>query len=618
MKKTLFLLLTGFILTVTLDLRAQTTAFTYQGRLNDGTNPANGSYDLRFTLFPSSGLGSSIAGPLTNSATSLSNGLFTVLLDFGGSPFTGQNLWLEIAVRTNGSGSFATLSPRQRLTPAPYSIGASSLLAPLTGSLLQGTYPGSLTLNNAANQLSGIFTGNGANMTNVNAALLGGLASSNFWKTTGNAGTTPGINYVGTTDGQPLLLNAPFVGIGRTNKITTAEYFGVQAPAGAGSFGGMYINSSNATGLPFYGYSQGGVVTAYHYVDGNDSNKWKLTVGGGIRIAVSQNGNVGVGTSTPTTALQVNGTASASSFSGDGSGLTNIPASAVVPSPAPPAPAGMAFIPAGSFIMGETTGDSSDPDGYSTDAVPIPVSVSAFYMDTNLVSYGQWQSVYSYATAHGYDFDNAGTGKAVDHPVLVVSWFDTIKWCNARSQQAGLIPVYYTDSNFTHVYANGDVWPFVNWATNGYRLPTEAEWERAARGGLSGQRFPWGNAISLNLAQYHAGASWPYDMSSNIFNSAFTNAPYPYTSPVGYFIPNGYGLYDMAGNAYEWCWDWYGTPYPGGNDPRGASGPGSIGARVMRGGSWENGPDSLRCPVRWERPPSWVDYDTGFRCVKGH
>src|ERR1035438_10510372 len=95
---------------------------------------------------------------------------------------------------------------------------------------------------------------------------------------------------------------------------------------------------------------------------------------------------------------------------------------------------GMALIPAGSFTMGDTL------DGES-DAIPTNVTVSAYYMDTNLVSLSQWQGVYSYATSRGYSFANAGTDKAANTPVETVDWFDCLKWSNARSQQAGLTPV---------------------------------------------------------------------------------------------------------------------------------------------------------------------------------
>ncbi len=108
-------------------LCAQGTAFTYQGQLSSGGNPANGSYDLTFSLYNSTSLASPvIAGPVTNSAVAVTNGLFTVSLNFGPGIFSGANYWLQIAVRTNGTGSFTTLSPRQPLLPVPYAIFANT------------------------------------------------------------------------------------------------------------------------------------------------------------------------------------------------------------------------------------------------------------------------------------------------------------------------------------------------------------------------------------------------------------------------------------------------------------------------------------------------------------
>lgn len=107
-------------------LQAQGTAFTYQGQLKDGVAPANGSYDLTFSLFGVSSGGSAVGGPVIKLATPVTNGLFTVLLDFGVGQFASLARWLEIGVRTNGSGSFATLNPRQSLTPTPYAIYAAS------------------------------------------------------------------------------------------------------------------------------------------------------------------------------------------------------------------------------------------------------------------------------------------------------------------------------------------------------------------------------------------------------------------------------------------------------------------------------------------------------------
>jgi len=272
-------------------------------------------------------------------------------------------------------------------------------------------------------------------------------------------------------------------------------------------------------------------------------------------------------------------------------------------------PAGMALIPAGEFTMGDTL------DGES-DAIPISVTVAGFYMDTNLVSYSQWQSVYSYATNHGYGFDNPGAGKAANHPVQTVNWYDVVKWSNARSQHAGLTAVYYTDAGTTQVFTNGDVEPYVNWGASGYRLPAEAEWEKAARGGLSGLRFPWGDTISESQANYDGETNvYSYDLGPNGYNAAFDTLPFPYTSPVGYFAANGYGLYDMAGNVYEWCWDWYGTPYgqPTTTNPTGVA---TGSHRVLRGGDWLANASAATCALRSRSVPLVGNGNMGFRCVK--
>ena len=172
-------------------VHAQGTAFMYQGRLNDSGSPANGNYDLRFTIYDSTNIpGTVIAGPLTNSATAVSNGLFTVTLDFGPGTFTGPARWLDIGVRTNGSvNTFTSLSPRQPILAVPYAIfanTASNLSGSLPAAQLSGTLPASafagytntVALTNGANlfsgSFSGSFSGNGTNLVNLNASQLTG------------------------------------------------------------------------------------------------------------------------------------------------------------------------------------------------------------------------------------------------------------------------------------------------------------------------------------------------------------------------------------------------------------------------------------------------------------
>jgi formylglycine-generating enzyme required for sulfatase activity/RsiW-degrading membrane proteinase PrsW (M82 family) len=270
------------------------------------------------------------------------------------------------------------------------------------------------------------------------------------------------------------------------------------------------------------------------------------------------------------------------------------------------APAKFALIPAGGFGMGDALGDLFK----SVDTV----YVSAFYMEENLVTKAQWDRVFTWAVAHGYKFSTVGAGKAPNHPVQTVCWDDCVKWCNARSEEEGLTPCYTTGTN---VWRMGYIDLVVcDWNASGYRLPTEAEWEKAARGGLSGKRFPWGDTISHTQANYNSHSSDSYDVSSTrLHHPTYDDEVEPYTSPVGSFAPNGYGLYDMAGNIWEWCWDCFDGTSPGVlSDPVGPAWREGW-MRIVRGGSWDSSAYLCKLSEREGKNPGLSSNDVGFRCV---
>jgi len=255
-------------------------------------------------------------------------------------------------------------------------------------------------------------------------------------------------------------------------------------------------------------------------------------------------------------------------------------------SPALNVPREFVKISGGTFTMGSHSGEQGRT---SEESPQRQVTVSLFYIATHPVTQAEYEKVMG---------ENPSIFKGAKLPVEQVDWFDAVDYCNKRSKQEGLTPAYtitVSDNNRTVTW---------NREANGYRLPTEAEWEYACRAGTV-TPFSFGNSINTNLANYNG--TNPYDIY-------VTGEDRKKTTAVGSFAPNSWGLYDMHGNVFEWCWDWFGN-YAGRNqeDPAGAV---SGTKRVLRGGSWMSSMPQIRSAFRHSAPPSGSrEPNIGFRVV---
>jgi hypothetical protein len=233
----------------------------------------------------------------------------------------------------------------------------------------------------------------------------------------------------------------------------------------------------------------------------------------------------------------------------------------------PSPPDGITLIPAG-------TNSGTDPDfgEYS-------LTVPGFYMDRAHVTKALWDRVRTWAATNGYTDLPAGGGHGVSHPVFDVSWHEAVKWCNARSEMEQRPAVYRVAGEIYRAGESNTV--ACDFSVAGYRLPTMVEWEYAARGGLRGKRYPWGDEI---------------DETKLNFNGTLDK-----TTSAGTYPPNGYDLCDMAGNVWAWTWDWH---------------PAHVNEyRSIRGGSWHDQAFACRCGVIGFHRPSGRNYTLGFRTV---
>ncbi|MGA2506103.1 MAG: SUMF1/EgtB/PvdO family nonheme iron enzyme [Chitinispirillaceae bacterium] len=256
------------------------------------------------------------------------------------------------------------------------------------------------------------------------------------------------------------------------------------------------------------------------------------------------------------------------------------------------APAGMAHISSGTFQMGSTADTNSQPVH--------SVTVSAFYMDTTEVTQNDYQSLMGVNPAFF-------TGNLL-RPIEYVSWFDAILYCNKRSRRDGFDTVYSYDTAYFNGSWYSDIKGLViDFNKNGYRLPTEAEWEYACRAGTT--------------TDYYWGRNYPPttpDDTSAIDSNAVWHTSAPLS--VGTKLPNAWGLYDMAGNINEWCNDWYDSTYYQSSPLTDPTGPASGTHQVFRGGPFYSNTNLLRSAIRSPfitfYPSGTRTNDIGFRCVR--
>lgn len=256
-----------------------------------------------------------------------------------------------------------------------------------------------------------------------------------------------------------------------------------------------------------------------------------------------------------------------------------------------PIPLNFVFVHGGTFTMGNTY------NGTSSDGLLHQVTVSSFYIDKKEVTQQQWFDVMGTNPSHF-------TGDP-SRPVEQVSWYSAIAYCNKRSMSEYLTPCY----TYGEYGTNPDEWPAgwnvgahnnftCNFSDNGYRLPTEAEWEYAAKGGALSHNYQYSGSNALSTV------AWFYGSSSG------------QTHSTGVLLPNELNTFDMSGNVWEWCWDWYDGSYYNTSPSINPTGPETGSFRVDRGGSWGDGASLCRVSLRNLYTPSGTAVSLGFRLVR--
>lgn len=415
--------------------RAQGTAFSYQGRLQNNGMPVNGNYDLTFTLYTTNVGGGAVAGPVTDSATAVSNGLFIATIDFGPGQFAGNNYWLDISVSPAGSNTFTDLTPRQPILPTPYAMmanTASNLLGPLPASQLTGPIAmaqlSAIVLTNTETgvTLSGAFGGDGSGLTALNPSnLSSGTAAINI---SGNAATattaTSAANFTGNVADTQLSANIPRLN-GANNFAGAISAINVNN-AFAGTFSG------NGAGLTTLNPANLTAGTAAINISGNAATATtanNATTAASASVAATA-ATANLASNLVSGATISNAFVTNSTYAGNGGGLTNLNALQLSGS-----------VPAASL--------TSVPAGNLTGMVPLAQLPSAVVTntETGVTLNGTFSGTFSGLTVTNLMAASISTNGSTSGQVLISSGGVT-KWANANPWLGG-VPTLVTNTTLS-------------------------------------------------------------------------------------------------------------------------------------------------------------------------
>ena len=552
----LILLTTGF-------LHAAPEILSYSGKMSVSGQPYNGTAELKIALVNRSGTFSYWTNdgnfttpqePAQAVSVNVANGIYTVRLGdstisnmqaLPGSVFKDHNdAHLRIWIRLGSTGNFDLLSPDQTISSAPYSLGGNGSLsasASSGGSVSNGSGSSGYTVSNPQS-ISAATVGayarlvaNGPSQPSATLVLLTGDSADIVTYYADQAGRLEyafgAHTFAFPKAGESLIDQKTLVGpasvrlvaptgtknvsilqVKRADGRDPTKLEGAPAPPPDGQ---NPVNSPPAiVSVPSTrSVARGGTTTLFVSASGeNLTYQWK------------KNGQSIAGATSSALPLENATGADAGQYVVQ---VTN--PNGNVSSQAITVTVKMPVVPAGVYRINNSAGNAGHE-----------VSLTSFSIDQHEVTKAFWDEVYTWAIANGYDFSNAGIAEGPEYPVHSINWYDSIKWANALSERDGHTPCYYTDNNCTVIYRAGqvDLTNYnVKWNANGYRLPTHTEWEVAARGGLVGSKYAWGESPSTTRAN---------------FDQTLHGA----TIPVGSFPANGYGLYEIGGNLREWTWDW--------------------------------------------------------------